>query len=154
MREATGCSFHSLDGRWRPSPHRSGRTRRPPLHKPRGHLCPLQSYCHDVRTNAENGRFALHLPDRREQALALNRVSPKTIKIASQPSRAFDRQYLEDLKSSSLDFAGQFAGPVEESVGEVHRVPCGIPMLAILQIAIEDGCKLRIIEESVSQRIE
>src|SRR5437879_6458126 len=124
------------------------------LHKPDGNLCSLQSYRHDVRTGAKDRRFALHFSDGGQQALALNWVSPETIKIASQPARAFDRQYLEDLKPGGLDFARQFAGTMKESVGKIQRVPCGIPVLAILQVAIEDGSKLRIVEKSVSERVE
>ena len=43
---------------------------------------------------------------------------------------------------------------MKESVGKIQRVPCGIPVLAILQVAIEDGSKLRIVEKSVSERVE
>ena len=63
-------------------------------------------------------------------------------------------KYLQNLKSGGLDFARQFAGPMEKSVREIQRICSGVAMLAILQIAIENGSKLRIVEESVSQRVE
>jgi hypothetical protein len=43
---------------------------------------------------------------------------------------------------------------MEESVGEVQRVGGGIAMLPVLEIAFEDGRKLGIIKESMSQRIQ
>src|SRR5690349_13918610 len=107
------------------------------------------SDCHDVGSSAEDRGFAFHFADHRQQALALQWITPQALEIAGQPAWTLDGRDCYYFKTRCQYLAGQRSWPMQKRIGEIHGIPGGITVLAAFQVSCNDGGKLRIVKKAM-----
>jgi len=98
-----------------------------------------------VRRETQERGLALDGPRRLKQALALRRVGPALLEIGEKPPGAFDAQQIDKVEAGFPHLGLELIGAMEEGGREVVLVR-GVPVLAVAQIAGDDGREIRIAE--------
>ena len=89
-----------------------------------------------------------------EEALAELRVVPPGIEIMGEPARSFDAENAVHLEAGCRDLRSELVGMMEERVHEVLEPAGRVPVLAVREIALDDGGEGRVAEVALLDPVE
>lgn len=96
----------------------------------------------------------LYLSNAFQQSFALGMVFPQAIKITRKPARAFDGKQFYKLETGFGYLRSQFIRAVKEGGREEDGITRRITMLAFVEVSLEDGNEIGVVEEAALQGIE